>query len=310
MTVKLSIVITTRDRRATLVQLLEDLALSLPSPGGGELLVVDNGSTDGTAGALAGRTRIGPYPFHVLEEPVAGQSAARNRAIAGASGEWILFLDDDVRVPPQWASRLVAGLERLSAEAGGGRVDPTWPPKLPRWVATDPARIERIVFVQYELGSASRVLDPVDPTPVGCNMAFRREVLATHGGFMTTLGHTGRRLMGGDDAEMFARLRAAGTRLGYVADAAVTHPVSPDRLTLGYLLRRRYWEGFGAAGHGSPSGRSLARVPSAAWRALGRNLSGAIGAAARTDWPAAAHHLGGVAHRAGYAVGRWARVRS
>ncbi|MGE0440033.1 MAG: glycosyltransferase family 2 protein [Gemmatimonadales bacterium] len=300
----ISIIVCTRNRQGSLARLLEDLREARFADDA-ELLVVDNGSAGGPGPMLTGLTRVGDLPARVLEEPRLGQSFARNRGIDAARGGWLLFLDDDVRLAPDWAPRLTGELERLGAVAGGGRVDPVWPAGLPRWVSTDPDRVERIAFVQFSLGDRSRLLNPDDAPPIGCNMGFRREVFASLGGFATALGHAGNRLIGGEDAEVFARLRAAGMPAGYVADAVVRHPVDPERLTLGYLIRRRYWEGIGASGQPRVAGRALAGVPGAVWRAFGRHAASATGAALRGDWPAAAHHLGGAAHRVGFAVGSW-----
>ncbi len=67
-------------------------------PGPFEVIVVVDGSTDGTASAL--RELSPRFPLRVLEQPNSGAAAARNRGAAEAQGEILLFLDDDMEADP------------------------------------------------------------------------------------------------------------------------------------------------------------------------------------------------------------------
>ena len=87
------------------------LAQSLPPC---ELIVVDDGSTDGSLDALESLP-ASPFPVRVLRQPNAGQSAARNLAARQAEGEYLAFLDQDDQWHPQHLERLVAPLEEDSA---------------------------------------------------------------------------------------------------------------------------------------------------------------------------------------------------
>lgn len=109
----LSLVIPFQGRADRLRQTLLSVAASecLPS----ELLLVDNGSTEGarlvvehflsTAGPLAERT-------HVLHEPVPGAPAARNCGLRQAKGEWIYFFDSDDLLSARFLSDVQAELMR------------------------------------------------------------------------------------------------------------------------------------------------------------------------------------------------------
>ena len=93
-----SIVIPTYQRREIVARAVRALA-SLEYRGKIELIVVVDGSTDGTADAL--RAVELPFPVSVIEQANAGAGAARNRGAAAASGEVLLFLDDDMICTPE-----------------------------------------------------------------------------------------------------------------------------------------------------------------------------------------------------------------
>jgi glycosyltransferase involved in cell wall biosynthesis len=88
---EISVIIPTRNRRAllaeTLASALAQESVSL------EVIIVDDGSTDDTQAYLAS---IGDARVRVLrQDPRRGVSAARNRGVRAARGEWVAFLDDD-----------------------------------------------------------------------------------------------------------------------------------------------------------------------------------------------------------------------
>jgi len=90
-----------------------------------EAVVVDDGSRDGTAAVAEARR---DSRMRLLRQQAAGVSAARNRALAEARGEAILFLDADDWLAPDALARLAAALE--AAPAAVGATD-----RLPRLVA-------------------------------------------------------------------------------------------------------------------------------------------------------------------------------
>jgi glycosyltransferase involved in cell wall biosynthesis len=82
------------------------LAQSLPPC---ELIVVDDGSTDGSLEELAGLPPL-PFPLRVLRQANAGQSAARNAAAREATGDYLAFLDQDDHWHPRHLEELAAPL--------------------------------------------------------------------------------------------------------------------------------------------------------------------------------------------------------
>src|SRR5213078_249487 len=109
-----SVVIPTRNRRATLAALLERVAPQAAAAGA-EVVVVDNGSTDGTRESLARLAADGR--LRVVHEPVPGATRART-----ARGEVIAFVDDDALPADGWLAALLAPFANPRVAAAGGRV--------------------------------------------------------------------------------------------------------------------------------------------------------------------------------------------
>jgi rSAM/selenodomain-associated transferase 2 len=106
-TQRLTVVVPALNEAAGIVRCLE--ALAPLRARGHEVIVVDGGSTDGTAGLAA------PLADRVIAAP-RGRAAQMNAGAAAARGDALVFLHADTRLPPQ-ADRLVA--EALAAHAWG-----------------------------------------------------------------------------------------------------------------------------------------------------------------------------------------------
>src|SRR5258705_10675460 len=116
---KISITLCTRNNCANLLRTLESLrAVRVDCPG--ELLIIDNGSADGTWDALRGYSHPTLTVRRIIEE-TRGLCYARNRALAESHGDIIAFTDDDVRVSPEWINALTRPLldDRADAVVGG-----------------------------------------------------------------------------------------------------------------------------------------------------------------------------------------------
>ena len=110
---KISALIPTYNRRAQVLRAIQSvLAQTVPVD---EIIVVDDGSTDGTAEEI--RACYGEAVSVVRQENT-GVSAARNRAIREAHGNWLAFLDSDDEWLPSKIQRQVEALETLGSQFG------------------------------------------------------------------------------------------------------------------------------------------------------------------------------------------------
>ena len=225
----ISVVICTRDRAAALEQTLRQLALCrIPSDWKVEGLVVDNGSTDNTA-AVVKNAGLKNLRLEYLYESKKGLSHARNAALAAASGDIILFTDDDVQMAEDWIERLATPLVSGQCDAATGQV--TLAPELIRpWMGT---------MHKGWIASSAEAQPTSGPVSlIGANMGFRRAVLDRVPLFDTDLGAGA---LGSSEDTLFGwQLAEAGFRIQYVPDARIIHYPDPSR------FRRMYWLGDAA----------------------------------------------------------------
>lgn len=218
-----SVVIPTYNRHARLERLLRALESEYAAGLCFEVVVIVDGATDGTEAMLAAlRPR---YPLRVLRQPNRGPGAARNRGVAAATGEVLVFLDDDVVPTAGLIRRHLAVHERDPAAVVTGPM--LAPPglKLAPWLAWEAAALQK----QYDAMQAGRFA----PTPrqfYTANASVRRAHVLEAGGFNETFTRA-------EDVELAFRLADRGLRFYFLPDAAVLH--EPDR-TLAAWLRVPY----------------------------------------------------------------------
>ena len=234
-----SIIICTRNRVHSLVQTLDSVGrCELPPDLQADFLVVDNGSTDDTANVVRDARLPNGLAVEYLLESDPGLSRARNAGLRRAQGDFYLFTDDDVRVPPNWiggmCKLLLAG--EADAVAGGVHFPPEYEPKL----SQEPFRSRR-----GWLATTERT-DPQDPgCLVGANMAFSRRVLEAAGEFDPELGAGA---LGFCEETLFAfQIMAAGLRIRTAFEVSVAHHFDLARITPEALLNMAARMGRSAA---------------------------------------------------------------
>jgi len=209
-----SCLIPVRNDALRLRHCLEAIARSAPAGIDLEIIVADNGSTDGSA-AVARAAGA-----QVLSLPGLGVAELRNRAAAAAAADVLAFIDADHEIGDGWfaaASRALAG-ERVGA-AGALYLAPdggTW--------------VQRMYGA---LRGRTTVAGDVPWLGSG-NLAVRREAFDAIGGFDTSL-------VACEDVDFCQRLRQAGWRV--VGDPKLRSVHHGDPRTLGALFRAERWRG-------------------------------------------------------------------
>lgn len=116
-----SIVIPTYNRKQTLLLTLESVVRQTISAGDYEIIVVDDGSSDGTAFAVEEFIKEHPASFvRYFWQENGGPAKARNKGINESAGEYIFFTDDDCVVPENWMETLLDGFRRYPDVGGVG----------------------------------------------------------------------------------------------------------------------------------------------------------------------------------------------
>lgn len=230
----LSIIICTYNREQYLGETLERLAANRYD-GAWELVLVNNNSTDSTAQICADFEAANKeVPFRYFVETNQGLSHARNRGMAEAKGEWLIFLDDDAFVQQDYLARLERYTKELSdMVAFGGRIYPLFESgEAPKWLC----RWNRSWLSALDKGDMLGTFEGAE-YPIGANMGFSRRMYEVCGGFDTTLGRSGKNLIGGEEKDYFNRIKAQNGKIYYLPEIAVQHCIPPSRTTEEYIAR-------------------------------------------------------------------------
>jgi glucosyl-dolichyl phosphate glucuronosyltransferase len=266
----ITVAVCTWNRERLLLQTLRSLeAVSIPSGVGVQVLVVDNASTDGTARAL--KEYKGGLNLTTVFEQEPGISSARNAAIAASSGEYIIWLDDDVLVDGALVRAYVDAFRKYGeATFFGGPILPHFETPPARWLASAWVHVASAFSIR-DFGERPFEFVPgmlrQDKLPYGANMATRTDVVRTYL-FDTAVSHRHGTFAGGDEIGLFARMFDNGYTGWYVPGAVVWHWLPPERMTLDFLSKRSASAGLQIAHNLEPGGRSAFGAPLWLWREL------------------------------------------
>jgi GT2 family glycosyltransferase len=269
-----------------------------------EILLVDNGSSDGTQDRIRSWARQVPQCRAICLPSNVGYCRANNIAIEQATGEWIALLNNDAVAEPNWLQELLRHGD-VSSRIGmlGGKILFQDPPgvidkagHLIYWDGQNRGR----GTMEFDAGQYDRAEEILWPD--ACAALYHRSLLEETNGFDETF------YAFGDDADLGLRARLLGWKAWYVPTAVVHHrhsasfgAYSPMKITLVernrlllaiknfppslllqnpyWTLRRFLWHGYAAFRRRGASGRF---VDAQGWhRLLLAMLKAHVGAAKR-----------------------------
>jgi GT2 family glycosyltransferase len=199
---------------------------------------------------LARAERAFPAAVVLPNKEARGLSGARNTGVAQATGEVVVFLDDDAVAAPPWLETMLTAYHDPRVVGVGTMVAARWPAGRPAWF---PPEFDWVVGCSY-VGLPERT-GPVR-NPIGAAMSFRRSVFDHVGAFSSDLGRVGTLPLGCEETEFCIRVRQALPEavILFEPSATVHHRVTVGRTTLSYFLRRCFAEGLSKAAVGSRVG--------------------------------------------------------
>jgi GT2 family glycosyltransferase len=274
----------TYNRRRLLGRVLDALFHQDADPDSYEVVLVDDGSTDGSYESIIARASP-PCMFSVVRQPNGGLALGRNAGIARSRGEIVLFMDDDVLATPSLV-RAHAAFHRDHPDAIG------------RGVAINVSSFDALPTPVYSLRNYSGAYFWTT------NVSVPRALLDDAGGFDERF-----REYGWEDLELGFRLRRMGVASVLIREAVVFHfkpPAQPEqfsnmarqaraqaRTAQQFLAKHPHWRVALATGNLAP----------VVWWSRVARASG---------WPALLHSVAGVGrHQTAVPIGvrRWAANR-
>ncbi len=236
MDMKLSIIIASYNRAASLLHFVRELSHQVvPDNVDWEVVIVDNNSTDGTKGAIAPLVEQNSRRFKYLLESRQGKSMALNTGLRAATGEILVFTDDDCVPDPKWLATIALEFASdPSLSVLGGRVElydkqdqPVTIRNFPEWTLIE-SRDQLFLFL------------------IGANMSIRRKVLDAVGEFDPFLGPGSRIGAVMEDLDLLYRVYRKKFKIVYSPDVLVYHNHGRTTEAQIQALNHRYVVGRGA----------------------------------------------------------------
>jgi len=206
-----------------------------------EIIVVDNGSTDGTSHSVERLEKESKTLIRVIHEPLLGLHNARHAGARAAKGEVLMFTDDDATFEPDWVRAYAEAFAKYpEMMAAGGPVRPFWETQPPQWLLSYMGNEKTFGILSLMEPYSEFRLDQKGFF-FGVNMAVRRQVLFKVGGFNPD--SFGDIWLGDGETGLNRKLWERQMLIGYVPGAVVFHHIPPQRMTARYFCRRMANEG-------------------------------------------------------------------
>ena len=239
--IRFSVIIPTFNRGDMLCQAIEALCHQEDPGCLYEIIVADNGSTDGTHQVVETLKKNNSIPIRWVLEPRSGSHFARNTGFKAAKGEILGLIDDDIIVDPNWVKNIVKAYDNPEVSCAGSKITV-------RWINGEPPGwIEPYKAVLGELDLGPKLIELHYPQMINAgNFSIRKEVLLKVGGY-NPCNAPGDKLVGDGECGLGSKVYRSGGRIFWVPNAASYHLQDASRITLSYMRRRARFNGMSIA---------------------------------------------------------------
>ena len=244
---KATIIIPTCNRTGPLIAALESISSIDPGALGIEVLVVDNNQAADARRQVKSICSQIPGSIRYAAEPSPGLSAARHRGAFEATGDILIYVDDDVLVSRSWAEAILDAFTDPGAGIVGGPSIPVFTGSIPSWFW---GFVDPTPFGGWSCGSLSLLdigSDTADINPIwiwGLNFSIRKSILFELGGFNPDIVPARyQRWQGDGETGLAYKALEAGVRTDYRQAALLRHVIGADRLIPAYFEKRAYFQG-------------------------------------------------------------------
>lgn len=260
-----SILISTWNNAERLAKTLANLtSCDIPDGLAWEIVLVKNNCTDQTDEVA--RRFSSRLPLLVVDEPKQGLSRARNRGLRAATGQFVLFTDDDIRPCEGWIRTYWENFKEMGAGYFfGGPVESEFevPLQTNGYLKYAPPSVKGITW-----GDTARELAPDDPVFISANWGAPLPKIMEIGGFDEAKGLNAipNRITLGEETDLMIRLRAAGLKPWYLPDAGIYHFVPKEKAHKKHIIRRWRASMYGWGRYGPD--HDMERVPDWMYKVL------------------------------------------
>lgn len=232
----ISIIVSTYNREQYIIQCLESIAKQNRSTKDWELVIVNNNCTDSTERLIQDFLSLYQDKINVSYhiEKSQGLSYARNRGIKESQGDFLVFVDDDAFLDENYIEGLYGYLSKYNDKyiAFGGRIKPYLESELPSWMSPYLMPLMSVIDWGDEVKEFKQ-----NKYPIGANMGFSKALIEEVGDFNVNLGRVGKNTMGGEEKDLFFRIRKVRAKVYYFPKVLVQHVVPDARLTPGFIKK-------------------------------------------------------------------------
>jgi len=227
----ISIIICTYNRQELLDHALDSIRQATHCDSIVEVLVINNNPSQ----PLVHWEKSYPYNIRYVNENSIGLSYARNKGAEIATGEWLLYLDDDGTIEPNTLIEAINTIENYDFAMFTG-IYKAWDYYgTPKWFPDE--------WANYQLKGDLGVRTIDNDYVTGGIMAVKKDVLIEVGGFPTSLGMVGQAIAYGEENYVERKIKLAGLLVGINTNMQLNHVVGKHKHSLSWLLKAYYAKG-------------------------------------------------------------------